>query len=147
MKKRAFSDYYEDIIGLSRPVSAERKRMPAIERAAQFSPFAALTGHQDAVQETERLTDRRMELTEDQKTILNEKLNFLLNNLSQNPEVTIFYFLPDEKKAGGSYVNVTGTIRKFDETGHFICLSDGTKISIEDISGIAGEIFNKNFIS
>ena len=102
---------YDDIINLPHPSSAKHPRMPMSDRAAQFSPFAALTGHGAAIEETARLTDRRIELTEEEKTVLDEKLRLLLET---GGEGMITYFLPDERKDGGAYVTKLGTIKKID---------------------------------
>lgn len=102
---------YDDIINLPHPNSAKHPRMSMIDRAAQFSPFATLTGHGAAIEETARLTDRRIELTEEEKTVLDEKLRLLLET---GGEGMITYFLPDERKDGGAYVAKLGTIKKID---------------------------------
>lgn len=133
MKTRAFQDCYEDILEREHPVSPDRKHLSMTERAAQFSPFAALTGHQDAVEETQRLTESYQELYEDQNSILNEKLQWILSNLSKNPTVKFTYFVPDERKAGGAYVETTGTVKKIEQTEHQIFLTDGTRIPMEQI--------------
>lgn len=133
MKKRVFSDNYEDIIRLAHYVSTTRNRMSMLERAAQFSPFAALTGHDAAVKETARLTEEKIELDENEKAILNEKLQMIVEKLSEQPEVTITYFRPDKKKAGGEYVEVTGKVKKIDEYERCIRMMNGTEISIEQI--------------
>lgn len=133
MKKRVFNDHYEDIIKLPHHISPTRNKMSMIDRAAQFSPFAALTGHNAAVKETARLTEEKIELDENEKTILNEKLQIIAEKVKEQPEVTITYFLPDEKKTGGKYVDITGNVKKIDEFEHCVRLVDGTKISIEEI--------------
>ena len=132
-KKRIFNDYYEDIIDRPHHVSENRRQMTMIERAAQFSPFAALTGHDAAVKETARLTDERIELDENRKAILNEKLQIILENIEHQPEVTITFFRPDDKKNGGEYVDLTGRVKKILEIEHCVRLTDGTEIPIEDL--------------
>ena len=140
-KKRAFNDQYDDIIGLSHHVSPTRSRMSIIDRAAQFSPFAALTGHNEAVRETERLTDERIELDENKKTILNEKLQIIMEKQKEQPEITFTFFMPDSRKNGGKYVDITGVVKKIDETERCVRLMDGTRIFIDDLFEISGNIF------
>ena len=103
---------YDDIIDLPHHVSTTHHRMSMLERAAQFQPFRALTGYEDAVRETARLTDDRVELTEDEKALLDGKLQRLADNLASHPLVTVTYFQPDKKKAGGEYVTTTGQLKK-----------------------------------
>lgn len=124
---------YDDIIGLPHPTSAKHPRMPMADRAAQFSPFAALVGHGAAIQETARLTDQKIELTEDEKVVLDEKLRLLADT---GREAVFTYFLPDERKSGGAYVTVSGSLKKIDPLKHRIILTDGTVIPIEDILDI-----------
>ena len=121
---------YDDIINLPHPNSAKHPRMSMIDRAAQFSPFAALTGHGAAIEETARITDRRIELTEEEKTVLDEKLRLLLET---GGEGMITYFLPDERKDGGAYVTKLGTIKKIDPLEGRVILTDRTAIPIKDI--------------
>ena len=121
---------YDNIINLPHPNSAKHPRMSMIDRAAQFSPFAALTGHGAAIEETARLTDRRIELTEEEKTVLDEKLRLLLET---GGEGMITYFLPDERKDGGAYVTKLGTIKKIDPLEGRVILTDRTAIPIKDI--------------
>lgn len=121
---------YDDIINLPHPNSAKHPRMSMIDRAAQFSSFAALTGHGAAIEETARLTDRRIELTEEEKTVLDEKLRLLLET---GGEGMITYFPPDERKDGGAYVTKLGTIKKIDPLEGRVILTDHTPIHIEDI--------------
>ena len=121
---------YDDIINLPHPNSAKHPRMSMIDRAAQFSPFAALTGHGAAIEETARITDRRIELTEEEKTVLDEKLRLLLET---GGESRITCFFPDERKDGGAYVTKLGTIKKIDPLEGRVILTDHTSIHIEDI--------------
>ena len=116
-------------------------RMSLYERAAQFSPFAALTGYEDAVEETARLTDARLELSEDMKTILNEKMQMIVDNMDADPIVTITYFVPDKKKEGGAYVDVTGIVKEIDEYERCIVMTDKKKIPIEQVRAIEGDLF------
>lgn len=133
---------YDDIIDLPHHVSATRPRMSMIDRAAQFSPFAALTGYDAAIKETGRLTDRRIELSEDERIVLDRKQQILLDHICDRPEVTITYFVPDERKSGGAYVTVTGQVKKVDEFERLLILTDGTKIPLDDILDIGSELFN-----
>ena len=135
------ADNYEDIINLPHHVSKKRKRMSQIDRAAQFSPFAALTGYDAAILETGRLTDKRVELDEGTKAILNEKLTIIADFIKEQPEVTITYFEPDTKKDGGAYVDYTGTVRRIDEYERAVIMTDKTSIPIEQIYNIQCELF------
>lgn len=112
------------------------------ERAAQFSPFAALTGYGDAIRETGRLTERQLELEPDVKDRLNEKLRLLMELPSPRPEVSIVYFLPDEKKEGGSYVSVRGRVKKVDENSRQIVMENGGRIPLEAVMELDGDIFS-----
>ena len=127
---------YDDIIDLPHHVSATRPHMPMIDRAAQFSPFAALSGYEDAVKETARLTDERPELTEDEKALLNNQLQRLADSIDRQPQVTLTYFQPDQKKAGGAYVTVTGRLKKIDDYESALILAGGARILIENILSI-----------
>ncbi len=142
MKKRVFNDNYEDIIGLPHHISPTRNQMSITDRAAQFSPFAALTGHNEAVKETERLTAERIELDENRKAILNEKLQIIMDKMKEQPEITFTFFRPDDKKVGGEYIDITGVVKKIDEIEHCVRMMDGTNILIEDIYEISGNIFS-----
>lgn len=132
---------YDNIIGLPHHVSKKHPPMSPLNRAAQFSPFAALAGHGDAIRETERLTDSFVELDEDQKEQLNRRLRLIRERLDQNPECEITYFRPDEKKEGGAYVTLRGRIRKLDEYRRQILFADGRVLPIEQIFSIRGELF------
>ena len=134
---------FEDILYLPHPVSSTHPRMSLADRAAQFSPFAALTGHGAAIRETARLTDRRRELSEDEQTALGDKLTMLAEIASDHPVVSVTYFRADEKKDGGSYVAAAGAVKKIDEYERVIILMDGTRIPIGDISEIESELFEK----
>lgn len=127
---------YDDIINLPRHQSSTRPPMPMIDRAAQFSPFAALTGHDEAIKETERLVDERIELEEDTIVKLDEQFQILLSKVEENPTVELTYFVPDEKKAGGKYITTTGAVKKIDEYKKIIILQDEKKIPISEIIGI-----------
>ena len=138
---------YDDIINLPHPVSTRHPQMSLTDRAAQFSPFAALTGHEAAIRETERLTDEWVELNEDRKELLDEQLQMIRESLTDGkgghnlPEIIFTYFQPDEKKRGGAYISVQGKVRKIDEYGHQVLLEDGTALDIEHIVGIEGALF------
>ena len=132
---------YRDIINLPHHQSKRRPRMSMIDRAAQFSPFAALTGHNDAIIETARLTDRKIELDEGTKSVLNEKIQMISDYLSEMPTVTFTHFEPDIKKDGGAYLKTTGTVKKIDDFNKEIYLTDGTIILIEHIYEIESELF------
>ena len=121
---------YDDIINLPHPTSAKHPRMPMADRAAQFSPFQALSGFGSAIRETARVTGERVELTEDEKAILDEKLRLLLET---GGEAIFTYFLPDGKKEGGAYVAAIGTVKKIDPLEGCVILTDRTAIPIEDI--------------
>ncbi len=132
---------YADIIDLPHHQSAKRPHMPLEDRAAQFSPFAALTGYEDAVKETARLTDERIEMDEYSKEALNRQLNALQKVLAGNrqvvngvvPRVKITYFVADARKAGGAYVTVEGELHKIKEYEQLLELTDGTTIPIADM--------------
>lgn len=115
--------------------------MSLYDRAAQFSPFAALTGHDAAIKETARLTEQKIELSEDTISRLNEKLQIVSDHLET--EVTITYFVPDERKSGGAYVSHTGTVRRIDDYEHTLVMTDKTVIPIEQISEIESELFGE----
>ena len=132
---------YDDIIHLPHHVSATRPHMPITDRAAQFSPFAALTKHGDAIVETARLTQERKELTEDAKTKIEMRLNLLAKQIASQPQVSITYFQPDEMKDGGSYITVAGIVIKIDVYDHIVVMQDKIKIPIKNIFEINGEMF------
>ena len=124
---------YEDILHLPHPTSKNHPRMSIQERAAQFSPFAALTGHAAAIAETARLTDRKIELDEDTRAELDRRQAVLLEQISERPEVTVTWFAPDERKEGGTYVTTTGRLKKLDEIQRVLVLADGTKVQMDDV--------------
>ena len=132
---------YDDIIDLPRHVSKKRPQMPVSNRAAQFSPFAALTGYDAAVQETARLTEERIELDEYMKEALNIKLQIIEDQLKKHPEITITHFKADEKKDGGAYVTAKGRVKKIDEYERALVMENEIVISIDEIISIEGEIF------
>ena len=132
---------YEDIIHLPHHVSERHPRMSMMDRAAQFSPFAALTGYDAAIKETARLTDRKIELTEEMQARLNDRMNWLQEELQNYPPVEITYFIPDDYKEGGRYHTLQGQIKRIDNVEHMLRLCDGTCIHFEDILDISSELF------
>ncbi len=131
------TDRYNDIIDLPHHVSKTHSHMSMHDRAAQFMPFRALTGYEDAVQETARLTDEKIELTEDQKALLDTELQKLADKIGSLPLVTVTYFQPDKKKAGGAYVCVTGQLKKIDDFNGTLIFLGGERILIDDILSIS----------
>ena len=136
---------YDDIINLPCPTSKRHPRMAMIDRAAQFAPFAALTGYDDAICETGRLTGTKLDLSDETKERIDIKINYLIDNMEESPEVTITYFVPDKKKAGGEYVTITDTIKKIDQYEHILIMESGVKISLFEILSIESEFFNSLF--
>ena len=132
---------YDDIIDLPHHISETHPPMSRADRAAQFSPFAALTGYDAAVRETARVTERRIELDEGVKAELNARLNGILEHLSEHPQVSITYFMPDEKKSGGAYRTVTGAVRKLDSFAKTLTLVDGTVVPMEEMVHVEGNPF------
>ena len=128
---------YDSILHLPHHVSATRAPMPMSDRAAQFSPFAALTGFDAAIAETGRLTQEKNELDEEQLCLLNRKLQLLMDDPAER-EVTLTFFRPDSRKDGGAYVTVTGFLKKVDSYERIIVMTDGTKIPMEDVCHIVG---------
>ena len=124
---------YNEIMRLPHHVSKTRPQMPMSDRAAQFAPFAALTGYDSAIKETGRLTNERIELDEDALTALNVKYQFLMDALDEEPEIKITYFKPDERKAGGEYVSAIGAVKKVDDFERLITMQDGTRIPMDDV--------------
>ncbi len=133
---------YDDIINLPHPVSKRHPQMPLLDRAAQFSPFAALTGHDAAVRETARLTQERQELDEDSKAVIDERLKLLMAHCKEQPEVMITYFEPDERKSGGAYVTTAGKVRKMDSYGRKIFLEKDIVVRMDEIIAIEGALFS-----
>ena len=132
---------YDDIIRLPHHVSSTRPQMSLSDRAAQFSPFAALTGYDAAVKETARLTSSRIDLDDYAKESLNEKLLLIEERIESDPQIKITYFMPDDRKSGGAYVSVTGTVKKIDDYEHVVVMRDGKKIPINEIAEIEGDLF------
>ena len=134
---------YADIIDLPHHQSDTRPKMSNYDRAAQFSPFAALTGHAESIKETARLTDEYSDQSEEMKAIMNEKILFLMEQLENHPEITITFFKPDEKKQGGAYITITGVVKKIKTYERQIQMTTGDLIPIDMIFGIDGEIFSR----
>ena len=135
---------YDDILNIQYPNPEIEKDFPdKILRAAQFAPFAALTGYDEAVIETARLTDSKLELDEYTKEELNRKLNYLKEHLDELMETSITYFVPDEKKSGGAYITKKGIVLKIREYEKDVVIDDGTEIPIDDILEISGNQFNE----
>ena len=132
---------YDDIINLPHPTSQRHPRMPIHDRAAIFSPFAALSGHGAAIAETARLTERRMELDEDTRAELDRKQAVLLEHIDEQPEITITWFQPDEKKDGRAYLTTTGRLKKLRELERLLVLADGAEIPLEDVVALESGIF------
>lgn len=127
---------YKDIINLPPHVSKTRKPMSLYNRAAQFAPFAALTGYGDAIKETSRLTEQRIELSDEAKEIINNKIKKIKKEINSNPQVTIKYFVPDNKKSGGIYKEFTGQVKKINIDNKTIVLFDKIIIPFESIIDI-----------
>ncbi len=137
------TDNYDDLLYLPHHTSRKHPRMSRLDRAAQFSPFAALTGYDDAVRETARLTDRRAELDDDELAVLDERLRLVLAWENDPPLVSVTWFQPDGRKAGGAYVTTQGCIRKVDALKRILVMEDGGKIPVDDIVELDSEIFNR----
>lgn len=133
---------YDHIINQPHHVSATRKHMSNYDRAAQFAPFACLTGHDEAIKETARLTDDFENMGEDRLADLSAKLQVLTDKLSEMPEITVTYFIPDEKKSGGSYTEKTGIVRIIDEYERKLIFYGGDKIDIDCVIDFNGEFFS-----
>ena len=128
---------YDDIINLPHHVSPTRQRMSMHDRAAQFAPFAALVGYDDAVAETARLTESRPELDEQEQQAINERLAYIADHIHEQPDVRIKYFVLDEHKSGGAIVEVSGKVKKTSATDATIVLTDGCKIRLSDITDLS----------
>lgn len=140
------SKEYADIIDLPHYVSKTRPKMSMHDRAAQFSPFAALTGYDAAIKETARWTDGKVDLDETSKVSLDEKLLFIMSRLAEKPVVVITYFKKDERKDGGTYEVTEGCIRKVDVYEGSVVMEDRSKIRIEDIIDIDSELFGEKIV-
>ena len=132
---------YDDIINLKRPVSKHPK-MSLYQRSAQFAPFAALTGYEEAVKETARETENELDIDDELKAILDDKLQLIIEQKDNKPEVSITYFVKDKKKEGGAYITKTGIVKKIDSYNQILSLADNTEIPIKDIIDISGKLFS-----
>lgn len=141
MRETREMNIYDDIIERPHHKSATRIPMPVSERAAQFSAFAALTGHGEAVREAGRLTDDRIELDESSRELLDEKLSVLIQHIADRPVISILYFVPDAYKNGGEYKEITGPVKRVDIYGKVIIMENETSISMNDIINMDGDIF------
>ena len=135
---------YDDIINLNRPIS-KHKHLGIDSRSAQFAPFAALVSYDDAVKETARLTDKRIEIDDGLKEMINSKLNYLNEHIKDNYEVIVTYFIKDTKKNGGKYINKTGVIKKIYSVNKIIKFSDNSIIKMNDIININSDMFKSSF--
>jgi hypothetical protein len=136
------SHKYDAILNLPHHVSTRHAPMSALDRAAQFSPFAALTGHAAAIEETARLTESRLELDDSQIELLEQRLQLIRAHLAERPLVTFTYFEPDEKKSGGAYLSATGIVKKILDYERLIVLEDQTVLPIDSLTAIEGELFD-----
>lgn len=132
---------YDDIIHLPHPEPSTHPRMTMENRAAQFSPFAALTGYDEATREEARLTDEKKELSDDMIEMLDARLAVLEQHLKEHPSITVTYFHQDEKKSGGRYITVSGTLKNLDGLKHILHMTDNIKIPIENIRLIECDLF------
>ncbi len=136
------TDKYNDIINLPHHTSPTRTRMPARDRAAQFAPFAALTGYGDMVEEASRLTDSESELGEYDTELLDRKLRLLKENEASRPYISLTYFIPDERKSGGRYETLHSHLLRIDENTSTLILADGKRIAFNKISALSSHLFN-----
>ena len=136
---------YEDILHLPHHVSKERPHMSMLDRAAQFSPFAALVGYEDVIGETARLTTPERELDEAEKAELDRRVGILAAHLAGKPVVTVEYFVPDALKSGGAYESRTGALVRISPVKKTLTLADGTSIRFDDVAGIESDLFREEF--
>lgn len=136
------TETYDDIIHLPHHVSKRHPQMSLYNRAAQFAPFAALTGYEEAIIETARLTAPKVDMMEDNQQLLDRKLALLSHSLIEQPTVSITYFQPDKKKTGGQYLTITGVIKCIRDSERIIRMADGKRVSIDTIISIDGDIFS-----
>lgn len=130
---------YDDIINLPHHVSRTRPQMPRADRAAQFAPFSALVGYGAALVETARLTDRRIELEEDDRAAMDRKQQKLMERIGERPEVAVTWFVPDARKEGGQYITTVGRLKRIDEVQRVMVLVDRTEIPLDDVLDIEAE--------
>ena len=136
---------YDDIIHLPHHVSTEHPHMPLRDRAAQFSPFAALVGYEDIIAESARRTSAKRELDESEKTELDRRLAVVASHLAEKPEIEVEYFVRDARKEGGEYVSRKGIVARILPVARKLVLADGTEIRVGDIVSIGGELFRGEF--
>ena len=139
------NEKYRAILYHQRPEIPGHPQMSNGERAAQFAPFAALTGYEDAVEETARLTEAQRDLSEEVKAALDARLRYLQDRLSEEPEVTATYFRPDVRKEGGAYVEKTGILKTIDLYDRTLVFRDGTRVPLDRLRGLAGDCFPQEF--
>ena len=137
---------YDDIIQLPHPTSARHPRMSLSNRAAQFSPFAALSGHSAALAETARLTDQQIELSDDDKAELDQKQRILLEHINEHPEIMVTWFQPDEKKDGGQYITTTGRLKRFDESACMLLFERRIKHTDQPYHRAGKRIFRRSLL-
>ena len=133
---------YADIINLSRPETSHIK-LGIESRASQFSPYAALVGYGDMIKETSRLTDKKIQLTEEKIERLNNELNIIGEHIKEKPEVSITYFVRDSRKSGGRYATREGFVKQIDSVNKLVVFTDNSKIKMNDIFSISGDIISK----
>ena len=138
------TDNYDDIIHFPRHVSKRHPQMSLYNRAAQFAPFAALTGYGAAIAETARQTSPKIEMMEDDRQLMDRKLSILSSHLEEEPTISITFFQPDGRKEGGQYLTITGIVKAIRTNERIIMMKDRTKISIDTIVGLEGELFSPN---
>ena len=139
--KLEYSHNYDDIINMEHHKSKKHPPMSLYARSAQFAPFAALTGYEEAVTETAREVGERIDIDDELRNILDSKIQMLSEQIKKKHEIIFTYFVPDLTKDGGKYINVTGIIKKIDTIKQLIILEDKTEIPINEIIDISGEIF------
>ena len=132
---------YDDMIGLGHPISKTHPPMARGKRAAQFAAFDALTGFGEAIFEAGRETEEKLEISEDMIDMINARLAVIEQHIKEQPNISVTYFLPDTKKAGGRYVTVSGNVKMLDGIEHAIIMTDRTRIPIEDVRYIEGDLF------
>ena len=137
---------YADIVDLPHHVSKKHPQPTMADRAARFSPFAAITGYEEMVLEEARITDEFLELDEGTKSVLNAKLQMVQDLLPEQSEITFTYFQPDERKDGGAFLTIEGVVKKVDVFERILILQDGTKLQMDNVLDIDGEIFKENII-
>ncbi|WP_020224652.1 hypothetical protein [Holdemania massiliensis] len=132
---------YEDLIDLPHPVSKIHPPMARMDRAAQFNPFAALTGYEEEIEEAARLTEEKIVLDEDEKRFLDKQLQYLLTQIQRQPLIEVLYFVKDEKKVGGAYMMKKGRLKKIDSYQKHIIFTDGTRVAFADLRQLDSDLF------